>query len=120
MARRRTVRKSASPDIRAELVAQLWTAAERQADDIAARLAACGAAQVKAGHDARALAVLVQTLKGLSACEAARSSPTGEDRHAAPGHDDTVPRDIDALRRALARRLDRLVADAKAACPDEA
>jgi hypothetical protein len=34
--------------------------------------------------------------------------------------DDTVPRDLDELRRQLAQRLDELVADAKAACPGEA
>ncbi len=120
MARRRTVRRHRSRADRAQLVARLWNAAERQADAIAERLAACGATQADAGRDARILAVLVRTLKDLSACEAARVSPTGEDRsHTTPRHDDTVPRDIDALRRALARRLDRLVAGAKAACPFE-
>jgi hypothetical protein len=34
--------------------------------------------------------------------------------------DDTVPRDLDELRRKLAQRLDELVADAKAAHPGKA
>ena len=60
---------------------------------------------------ARTLASLARTLREVMALRASGRKEKSED-------DDAVPRDIDALRLALARRLDSLVADAKAAHPE--
>ena len=60
---------------------------------------------------ARTLASLARTLREVMALRASDRKEKSED-------DDAVPRDIDALRLALARRLDSLVADAKAAHPE--
>jgi len=60
---------------------------------------------------ARTLASLARTLREVMALRASDRKEKSED-------DNAVPRDSDALRLALARRLDSLVADAKAAHPE--
>jgi hypothetical protein len=62
---------------------------------------------------ARTLASLARTLREVMTLRAKDRKEKSED-------DDAVPRDITALRLALARRLDGLVADAKAAHPESA
>ncbi|MFS8039240.1 terminase gpP N-terminus-related DNA-binding protein [Xanthobacter sp. AM11] len=113
--------RAAAP-ARGHLLARLWRAAERQLDEIEERLArampAAGETEAAAPRaagdaekDARALAVLARTLRELSALEAeARKTRKAEAEH------DTV-RDLDAFRRELARRLDRLRADGAGAEP---
>ncbi|MBX9710067.1 MAG: hypothetical protein K2X60_03460 [Xanthobacteraceae bacterium] len=66
----------------------------------------------QAERRARTLASLARTLREVMQLRA------GEEK--TKRDDDAVPRDIGELRRQLARRLDRIVADAKAANPGEA
>lgn len=66
----------------------------------------------EAERRARTLASLARTLREVMLLRD-KEEKTRED-------DDTVPRDLDELRRQLAQRLDELVADAKAAHPDAA
>ncbi|MFG1347264.1 hypothetical protein V5F59_20425 [Xanthobacter autotrophicus DSM 431] len=105
---------------RGHLLARLWRAAERQLDEIEQRLERApfgdGAAPARpsgdAEKDARALAVLARTLRELSALEA----EAHKSRLKAKAEHDTV-RDLDAFRRELARRLDRLRAGGDGAEP---
>ena len=62
---------------------------------------------------ARTLASLARTLREVMALRAGEKKERRED-------DDAVPRDLSTLRLALARRMDQLVADAKAAHPEGA
>lgn len=92
---------------RGHLLGRLWRAAERQLDEIEQRLHAGDAEAAPrlpadAEKDARALAVLARTLRELAALEA-----DAHKTRKARADDDTV-RDLDAFRRELARRLDRL------------
>lgn len=66
----------------------------------------------EAERRARTLASLARTLREVMLLRE-RDEKNRED-------DDTMPRDLDELRRQLAQRLDELVADAKAAHPGEA
>jgi hypothetical protein len=68
--------------------------------------------RTEAERRARTLASLARTLREVMLLRE-KDEKNRED-------DDTVPRDLDELRRQLAQRLDGLVADAKAACPGEA
>ena len=68
--------------------------------------------RTEAERRARTLASLARTLREVMLLRD-REEKSRED-------DDTVPRDLDELRRQLAQRLDELVADAKAAHPGEA
>ncbi len=65
----------------------------------------------EAERRARTLASLARTLREVSALRQSGRKEKRED-------DDAVPRDLDELRLALARRLDQLVADAKTAHPE--
>lgn len=67
----------------------------------------------EAERRARTLASLARTLREVTALRLSGKKEKRED-------DDAVPRDIGELRLALARRLDRLVADAKTAHPEGA
>ena len=66
--------------------------------------------RTEAERRARTLASLARTLREVMLLRA------GEKKEKAD--DDAVPRDLSELRLALARRLDQLVADAKAAHPE--
>jgi len=68
--------------------------------------------RTEAERRARTLASLARTLREVMLLRD-REEKTRED-------DDSVPRDLDELRRQLAQRLDELVADAKAAHPGAA
>ncbi|NWG25924.1 MAG: hypothetical protein HXY30_16170 [Pseudorhodoplanes sp.] len=113
VARRRPFR-----DDRVALVGRMMIAAEAQVREIEARLAGEGAPPDRA-RDARTLAVLARTMRELIAVDSLRRG--GDQRvKKQERHDDPVPRDVDELRRRLARRLDELVAESKRVCPDEA
>ena len=68
--------------------------------------------RTEAERRARTLASLARTLREVMLLR------DSEEKHRED--DDTVPRDLDELRRKLAQRLDELVADAKATHPGEA
>lgn len=112
--RRRTIaRQTLRVNERAALVARMMRAAERQVREIEDRI---GAANDDSERDARTLAVLARTMRELTALDTLHrrneQSAKKQDRH-----DDPVPRDVDELRRRLARRLDELVAESKRVCP---
>lgn len=67
--------------------------------------------RTEAERRARTLASLARTLREVTTLRLNEKKEKRED-------DDAVPRDLGELRLALARRLDRLVADAKTAHPD--
>lgn len=67
--------------------------------------------RTEAERRARTLASLARTLREVTALRLSEKKEKRED-------DDAVPRDLNELRLALARRLDQLVADAKTAHPD--
>jgi hypothetical protein len=92
---------------RVSLVARLWRTAERQVRDIEERLARDTQEPVERERDARVLAVMVRTLRELAAFDAAARDSEGTEQMTADD-DDAVPRDLEELRRELARRIDRL------------
>jgi hypothetical protein len=67
--------------------------------------------RTEAERRARTLASLARTLREVMLLRAGDRKAKGED-------DDAVPRDLTQLRLELARRMDRLVAEAKAAHPE--
>lgn len=105
---------------RARLLARLWFAAERQVDEIEARMGEAPpgdvARRVDAEKDAKALALLTRTLRELAAIEdearGTKGRGKGSARKGATGTEGDTNgadvRDRDAFRRELARRLDRL------------
>jgi hypothetical protein len=100
--RRRTPRERT----RATLVDRLWRAADRQAAEIEARLASDEAADKDRERDARTLAVLARTVRELMAIDGKQDKPSRETEQ-----DDPMPRDLDALRDALAARIGQLRAE---------
>lgn len=100
---------------RAALVVRIMKAAERQVREIEDKLVVSGEELDSRLRNARALAVLVRTLNELSASDA--RAPRA--KKAKTPNDDPVPRDVGELRRELARRLHRLVGEAKRVCPSE-
>lgn len=95
------------------LASRLFSTAERQARDIEARLARPGEGPARE-RDVRMLSVLVRTLRDLSAFHAGAGLAA-----AARPEEGPPPGDVEEMRRRLARRLDELVAEARAAIPDE-
>jgi hypothetical protein len=116
---RRQTKKRPQPrptsEKRAKLVTRLWRAAQRQVDEIER----CTALKERDGsereRDARALAVLVKTMRELTELDAAGAPKRGAEENA----DDGFPRDIDELRRELARRMQAIVARRNEAVPGE-
>ena len=106
------------------LANRLWRTVERQARDIQLRLARVGAPIAERERDVRMLALLVKTLRELSAFEAGAAKEDETDDY------DHVPRELDDLRQELSRRLDAMAesetarmqaeAQAKDAAPDGA
>jgi hypothetical protein len=92
---------------RASLLARLWRTAERQVRDIEYRLGKKLQEPGERERDARVLAAMVKTLRDLSAFDRAHSEAAGT-TDSASKHDEPVPRDVDELRRELARRVDIL------------
>jgi hypothetical protein len=93
---------------RAALVARMWRTAERQVEEIERRLRVSGLELAERESNARTLAVVAKTLRELAAVDEARKErgrlgPKGS-------NDDAVPRNIDDLRRELARKLEAFVA----------
>lgn len=88
---------------RESLVARLWRTAERQVHEIETRLGAAGQPATDRERDARALAVLVRTLRELAAFDDARP------RDICDEDEDDGPRDIDEFRRELARKMDEVI-----------
>lgn len=86
------------------LVRRLWQTASQQVKEIQSRLNSMG--QESSERDARALAVLVKTLRDLAAFDEA--NPAAQTRTDFDD-DDYGPRDINDFRRELARKMDAIV-----------
>jgi hypothetical protein len=92
---------------RAALVARMWRAAERQVEQIEHRLKAAGLELPERESNTRMLATMAKTLRELAAFDEAQK-PRGKETPDAD--DNTVPRNVDDLRRELARKLELFVA----------
>ena len=98
---------------RSALVKRMWRTAEAQVREIEKRLASNPPEPLERERDARVFAVLAKTLRELSALDESKQ----DKQTIAPADDDAVPRDMDELRRSLARKLEALVAGETAALP---
>ncbi len=106
--RRRTiVRRSSRAATRVALVTRMMRATEMQVHEIEQRLGGEAAEPTSRERDARMLAVLAKTMRELIALDTQNSADTGEGKPAQTD-DDFIPRDVDELRRELARRVDLL------------
>ena len=94
--------------MRLALVTRLWHSAEQQVREIEQRLAGAGQQPPDRERDARALAMLVRTLRELAAMDRQDGETTAKPDSSAR-HDDDV-RDIDEFRRDLARQMDAIIA----------
>jgi hypothetical protein len=104
--RRETLPIVRSSSRRRSLIARIWANAEAQVEKIEARLAEHDFAPKVVERDARALAVLVRTLRELSLfAEMKNIRSKRKDKPESGNDDDAPPRDIDELRNELARRM---------------
>ena len=93
---------------RAALVARLWSAAEKQVQDIEQRAMAAGLELGERESNARMLAVVARTLRELVAVDRAKE-PRGKPA-AKEDHDESPPRNVDDLRRELAKKIQEFAA----------
>jgi hypothetical protein len=102
-------RRRANLRSRTALATRLWRAAEKQVGEIEERLAAAHLPRSERERDARVMAIVVKTLRELSAFDErnreSRTDVTEADDDLPP---DDFPRDIDELRRELAKRISQL------------
>jgi len=95
---------------RVKLIGRMMRAAERQVKDIEERLEAEGVAPTERESDTRALAVVARTLRELTALDElnrTRRKRAEADRK----NDESIPRNVDEIRRSLARKLEALIAE---------
>jgi hypothetical protein len=100
--------RSIDSEQRAALVRRLWRTAEGRVKEIEARLTLDTLAPAERERDARAMAVLVKTLRDINELDAERDRKTSKrDGNAAatPEENYDDPRQIDEFRRELARRI---------------
>ena len=88
---------------RATLIRRIMRAAEMQVAQIGKRLAEDGVPLTERERQTRSLAVLAKTMRELVALEAAEAEAQPPKTQA---NDEELPRDIDELRRELARRVE--------------
>jgi hypothetical protein len=89
---------------RAAIVRRIWRTAEAQVRDIEDRLMQSGQPPDARERDARAMAVLVKTIRELSTLDDLKTGDAATTERARD--DDEVPRDINEFRRALAERIE--------------
>lgn len=107
--RRVVVRRRILKADRIKLVTRMMRTAERQVEEIEIRLAQDGHAPSDRERDARLMAVLVKTLRELTALDALHDSGGQPQTDSGPEDDyDAVPRELDDLRRELSRRLEAM------------
>jgi hypothetical protein len=94
---------------RVALVARMWRTAERQVEEIEARLAVAGIELAERESNARTLAVVAKTLRELSAVDEGAAARRKEKPKDDDDDTDTVPRNVDDLRRELARKMGALI-----------
>ena len=100
---------------RTALIKRMWRAADAQVQEIENRLLQDSRKPLERERDARMLAVLARTLRELAALDETKQRK----QTAASADDEAVPRDMDELRRSLARKLETLIAEGSAALPHE-
>jgi hypothetical protein len=93
------------------MIDRIMRAADKQAREIGKRLAEDGVPLTEREQQTRSLAVLAKTMRELIALETAEAEAQKLQTRT---DDDSIPRDIDELRRELTRRLNALL-DARAA-----
>lgn len=91
---------------RAAMIDRIMRAADKQARAISRRLAEDGVPLTEREQQTRSLAVLARTMRELIALETAEAEAQKLQTKA---NDDSIPRDIDELRRELTRRLNALL-----------
>jgi hypothetical protein len=106
--RRAGVRIYGKNGSRRTIVARMWRTAERQVEEIEERLQLAGLDPGERESNARTLATLARTLRDLAAFDEARKPHKGKPQD--KQNDEPVPRNIDDLRRSLARKLEAFVA----------
>jgi hypothetical protein len=87
----------------------MWRTAERQVEEIEARLAVAGIELAERESNARTLAVVAKTLRELSAVDEGAAARRKEKPKDDDDDTDTVPRNVDDLRRELARKMGALI-----------
>jgi len=119
----RAGRSGAGRSSRGGLIARMWRTAERQVGEIEKRLADSGLERAERESGARTLAVVAKTLRDLAAFDeegrARGNGPRGQET-LKDDDDESVPRNIEDLRRALAQKLDAFVAGRADRVPDDA
>ncbi|HEV2513393.1 hypothetical protein [Bosea sp. (in: a-proteobacteria)] len=102
-------RKPARSGGRKAVIGKLWKAAQTQLEAHEAHLAELPAGTAASETDAKTLATLARTVRELVALDSAAAGEGGK------ADDDPSPaeglRRVDELRRELARRMERLIAD---------
>ncbi|MGC1465562.1 MAG: hypothetical protein WA792_07500 [Pseudolabrys sp.] len=117
--KRRIVKKvRISAGDRISVIARIMRSAERQVAEIEKRI---GTQDDQGDRDARALALLARTIRELTAVDAMNrdmnrdmnreTAQQARGRHANDEASDSVPHDVDALRRSLARKLEEIIAE---------
>ena len=108
------VRKASRAHTRVAMVERMMRATEAHLHGIEQRLASAGYDPGDSERDARAMAVLARTIRDLTALDESSRKPTNESKQA---NDNTVPLDVDELRRSLSRKLGALVAEQQGTLP---
>jgi hypothetical protein len=108
---------------RAAVIERIWQTAERQVDEIDRQLSDSGLERNERDGGVRTLAVVAKTLRDLAVFDdEGKARGRGPRGGQTPKDDDdeSVPRNIDDLRRALTRKLDAFVAARADRVPDDA
>jgi hypothetical protein len=108
---------------RAAVIERIWQTAERQVDEIDRRLSESGLERNERDSGVRTLAIVAKTLRDLAVFdEEGKARGRGPRGGQTPKDDDdeSVPRNIDDLRRALTQKLDAFVAARADRVPDDA
>jgi hypothetical protein len=102
-------RRKPAPRGRKAVIGKLWKAAQTQLEAHEAHLAELPAGTAASEADAKTLATLARTVRELVALDSAAAGEGGK------SEDDPSPaeglRRVDELRKELARRMERLIAD---------
>ncbi len=106
---RPAAKKKHAPVVRRQIITELWRAAKMQLASHEAHLAGLPAGTAASEADAKTLATLARTVRELIALDTAAGGEGGK------SEDDPSPaeglRRVDELRRELARRMERLIAE---------
>jgi hypothetical protein len=90
------------------LIERLWRSAERQVEQIEKRMGKPDTGAEELERDARSAAIVVRMLRELSSLDAAKRDKAKQQNQP---DDASVPRNLDDLRRELARKIEAIVQD---------